>query len=172
MTLPSPVNVQDRLLCVHTDSVEPVDVGSVLPGLKVWPLMLDSENGLWVLRVRFEPGTRLPMHFHTGTVHFYQLSGTWNYVEYPEDPLVGGSYLFEPGGSVHTFMVPDDAKEPADGFMIVQGSNVNFTPEGDFINVMDAGWIEQVIVSCCEAQKRPVPRYIKPLAKVGFSDHA
>lgn len=169
MTLPSPINHQDRLLCIHTDDVEPVDISAILPGLQVWPLFLDSENGYWVLRVKFAPGTILPMHFHTGTVHFFQLSGTWHYLEHPEDPLKQNSYMYEPGGSIHTFSVPADANEPADGFMVVQGSNVNFTPEGEFINVMDAGWIEHVIVECCKAQGRPVPTYIKPLAKAGFS---
>lgn len=170
MTLPSPINMQDRLLTVHTGDLDPVDVSAALPGVKVWPLFLDSENGLWVLRVQFQQGTRLPMHFHTGTVHFYTLSGTWNYIEHPEDPQVSNSYLYEPGGSIHTFMVPDDATEPADGFMVVQGSNVNFTAEGEFVNVMDAGWIEEVILECCKAQGRPVPRYIKPKAKAGFSN--
>jgi quercetin dioxygenase-like cupin family protein len=169
MALPEPHNHQDRLLCVHTADVEPVDVSAVLPGIKVWPLFLDSENGIWVLRVQFAPGTELPMHFHTGTVHFYQLSGSWNYKEYPEDILKADSYLYEPGGSIHTFHVPTDAKVPADGFMMVQGANVNFTPEGEYINIMDAGWIEHVILECCKAQGKPTPRYIKPMAKAGFS---
>lgn len=170
MALPTTINDQERLLCVHTDDIDPVDVGAVLPGLKVWPLFLDSENGYWVLRVQFQPGTRLPMHFHTGSVHFYQLSGVWNYLEYPDDVLKANSYLYEPGGSIHTFSVPDAATEPADGFMVVQGSNVNFTPQGEFVNVMDAGWIEEVIIECCRAQGRPLPRYIRPKAKAGFSD--
>jgi len=170
MTLPSPINIQDRLLTVHTDTIEPIDLATDMPGLKVWPLFLDSENGVWVLRVEFQPGTKLPMHFHTGTVHFYTMSGTWNYVEHPEDPQVSNSYLYEPGGSIHTFMVPEDAKEPADGFMVIQGSNVNFTQEGEFMNVMDAGWIEAVLLKACKEQGRPVPRYIKPMAKAGFTD--
>ncbi len=169
MVFPATIHDQDRLLCLHTADIEPIDIGDVIPGLKVWPLFLDSENGLWVLRVQFQPGIRLPMHFHTGTVHFYQLSGVWNYVEYPNDVLKSGSYLYEPGGSVHTFMVPDDATEPADGFMLVNGANVNFTEEGEFMNVMDAGWIETVINECAKAQGKTA-RYIKPKTHAGYSD--
>ena len=170
MAIPYPVNEQDRLLCIHTDDADPIDIGDVLPGVKVWPLFLDSENGIWVLRAEFQPGVTLPMHFHTGSVHFYQLSGEWHYLEHPEDVQKSGSYLYEPGGSVHTFHVPETAKEPANGFMMVQGSNVNFTPEGEFVNVMDAGWIEMVINECAKTQGLAAPRYIKPRGKAGFSD--
>jgi len=169
MTLPTTINRQDRLLCIHTGTEEPIDISAVLPGLRVWPLFLDSEKGVWVLKVEFQPGTRLPMHFHTGTVHFYQLSGHWFYDEHDQDVLVEGSYLYEPGGSIHTFTVPDDAEEPAIGFMVVEGANINFTPEGEFINVMDAGWIETVINTCAKANGQKA-RYIKPSGKAGFSN--
>ncbi|MEQ8511655.1 MAG: 2,4'-dihydroxyacetophenone dioxygenase family protein [Algiphilus sp.] len=169
MSIPKPINRQDRLLCLHTSDVEPVDIGAVLPGVKAWPLFLDSENGVWVIKAEFAPGTQVPMHFHTGTVHFYQLSGEWYYLEHVEDVQKPGSYLYEPGGSVHTFAVPADAKEPAVGFMVVQGANINFDENGEFINVMDAGWIEQVINECAKAAGQS-PRYIKPKAKAGFTD--
>lgn len=169
MPLPEPINRQDRLLCIHTADVDPIDVSDVLPGVKVWPLFLDSENGLWVIKAEFAPGTILPMHFHTGTVHFYQLSGEWNYLEHAEDVLKPGSYLYEPGASIHTFHVPESATEPAVGFMVVNGSNVNFTEQGEFVNVMDAGWIEWLVNRCAEAQGKTA-RYIKPRAKAGYSD--
>ncbi len=169
MPIPSPINRQDRLLCLHTADVEPIDVSDVLPGLRIWPLYLNSEAGIWVLKVEFAPGVELPMHFHTGTVHFYQLSGEWFYKEHPEDVLKAGSYLYEPGGSVHTFHVPADAVEPAVGFMVVEGANVNFTADGEFVSVMDAGWIEHVVVECARTQGKPV-RYIRPHAASGFSD--
>jgi quercetin dioxygenase-like cupin family protein len=143
-------------------------VGAILPGLKVWPLYLNSEKGMWVLKVEFQPGTKLPMHFHTGTVHFYQLSGSWHYLEHADDVLKAGSYLYEPGGSIHTFYVPEDATEPAVGFMVVEGANINFTDDGEFINVMDAGWIEEVVTMCAKANGQ-VARFIKPLGKSGFN---
>lgn len=168
MPLPEPINRQDRLLCLHTAEMDAIDIGAVLPGVKVWPLFLDSENGLWVIKAEFAPGTEVPMHFHTGTVHFYQTSGAWFYKEHAEDVLKAGSYLYEPGGSIHTFHVPKDATEPAVGFMVVEGANINFTPEGEFINVMDAGWIEHVVNECAKAQGQTA-RYIKPQAKAGFT---
>jgi len=169
MPMPSPINRQDRLLCLHTADVEPIDVSAVLPGLRIWPLYLNSEAGIWVLKVEFAPGVELPTHFHTGTVHFYQISGEWFYKEHPEDVLKAGSYLYEPGGSIHTFHVPADAAEPAVGFMVVEGSNINFTEDGEYVSVMDAGWIEQVVVECARAQGQ-TPRYIKPGAASGFTD--
>ena len=170
MTLPNQINKQDRLLCVHTDEIAPVDIGDVMPGLKIWPLFLDSENGYWVIRMEAAPGMSVPMHFHTGTVHFYQISGRWNYSEYPDDEMGPNSYLYEPGGSIHTFNVPSDATEPANGFMVVHGANVNFDADGEYLSIMDTGWLEHVIHECCKQQGRAVPRYVKPKAAAGFSD--
>lgn len=56
----------------------------------------------------FHPGVVLPTHYHTGTVHLWTLSGRWNYLEYPDQPQRAGSYLFEPGSSIHTLSVPAD----------------------------------------------------------------
>ena len=82
MTLPDVINHQDFLLTLDTSTL-PV-VKDALPGVDIYPLFLDAENGLWVLRAQFHPGVTLPMHFHTGTVHFYTLSGCWYYLEYPD----------------------------------------------------------------------------------------
>jgi len=155
MTLPEIINHQDFLLSLDT-TTEPVVV-EALPGVDVWPLFLDAENGVWVIRAKFKPGTTLPKHFHTGSVHFYTLSGMWNYVEYPNQPQTAGCYLYEPGGSIHTF----HTAEGADGFMVVYGANINFDDEGNFVNIMDAGWIEQAVIAAAKSQGI-TPRYIKP----------
>ncbi len=168
MTLPSPINHQDLLLDLDTSKLPLIK--NALPGVDIWPLFLDAENGLWVLRARFQPGTTLPMHFHTGTVHFYTTAGCWYYLEYPDQKQTAGCYLYEPGGSVHTFHVAEDADEPADGFMVVAGCNVNFDADGNFVNIMDAGWIEQAILEAARAQGMATPRYIKPKRGAGFSD--
>ena len=169
MALPTTITHQARLLTVNINQ-EPGITSEVLPGLHSHPLFLDPENGTWVLYVKFDPGTILPTHFHTGTVHFYTTAGTWHYLEYPEDKQVAGSYLYEPGGSIHTFCVPADATERAEGFMVVSGANINFGADGEFINIMDAGWIEDLLVASCKAQGRKVPRYIKPKKGARFSD--
>ncbi len=67
MALPDIINHQDFLLTIHTNDEKLIK--NALPGVHIYPLMLDSENGVWVLRVLFEPGTVLPKHFHTGVVH-------------------------------------------------------------------------------------------------------
>lgn len=166
MTLPTMAHHLERLLCVHTEQEKLIK--NVLPGVHIYPLMLDVENGVWVLRAQFDPGVTLPNHFHTGTVHLYTLSGCWHYIEYPEDKQVAGSYLFEPGGSIHTFHTPQSNEEITDTFMIVAGANINFDPDGNFINVMDAGWIEEIMLAAAKSQGI-TPRYIKPGSTYDFS---
>ncbi len=91
MALPDPINHQQFLLTLNTSEL-PV-VKDALPGVDIWPLFLDAENGTWVIRAHFQPGITLPCHFHTGTVHFYTLSGCWYYLEYPDQKQTAGSYL-------------------------------------------------------------------------------
>lgn len=168
MTIPDFVNHQDFLLTLDTSKMPAIK--DAIPGLDIYPLFLDAENGLWVLRVQFQPGVTLPKHFHTGTVHFYTLSGCWYYLEYPEQKQTAGCYLYEPGGSVHTFHTPEDNEGITDGFMVVAGANINFDEDGNYINTMDAGWIEQAVVAAADAQGLSAPRYIKPKRGAGFSD--
>ena len=166
MPLPNVVTHQDRLLSVNINNSR--EFPGSEPGSTIIPLFLDRENGVWVLYGKFDPGTTLPPHFHTGTVHFFTTKGQWNYVEYPEDSQTAGSYLYEPGGSVHTFSVPADAKEPAEGFMVVYGANVIFS-EGEFQSVRDAGAIEEGILAAARKAGVPVPRYIRPKGGAEFS---
>lgn len=153
------INHQSRLLTIN------INASTFLPGggegASIIPLFLDRENGIWVLYGKFKPGTRLPTHFHTGVVHFYTTKGQWSYLEYPDDIQIAGSYLYEPGGSIHTFTVAADATEDAEGFMVVHGANVNF--DGDkFLGIRDAGAIEDGILKYSSANNLPVPLYITP----------
>ena len=166
MALPKVVTHQDRLLSVNIH--ESQEFPGSESGSTIIPLFLDRENGVWVLYGKFDPGTTLPPHFHTGTVHFFTTKGQWNYVEYPDDPQTAGSYLYEPGGSVHTFSVPADAKEPAEGFMVVYGANVIFA-DGEYQGVRDAGAIEEGILAAARNAGLPVPRYIRPKGGAEFS---
>ena len=168
MTLPETIKHQDALLTLDTSQLPCVK--GALPGVDIHPLFLDPENGLWVIRASFAPGVTLPMHFHTGTVHFYTLSGCWHYLEYPEDKQTAGCYLYEPGGSIHTFHTPEENEGPTEGIMVVAGANVNFDADGNYVNIMDAGWIEQAVLAAAEAQGMSPLRYIKPKRGAGFSD--
>jgi hypothetical protein len=102
-------------------------------------------------------------------VHFFTTKGEWSYVEYPDDKQTAGSYLYEPGGSIHQFKVAKDAAQDAEGFMVVNGANVNFTEEGEFLDVTDALSIEQAMHQISEAMQKTPPVYIKPKSGAGFS---
>ncbi|NVC92310.1 2,4'-dihydroxyacetophenone dioxygenase [Vibrio natriegens] len=166
MSLPEVINHQDFLLTLNTN--EESLIKDALPGVDIYPLFLDAENGTWVVRAIFKPGITLPKHYHTGVVHFYTLSGMWHYLEYPDQKQTAGSYLYEPGGSIHTFHCPEESGG-ADGFMVIQGANINFDQDDNFVNIMDSSWIEQVVIATAKAQGI-VPRYIKPGAIAGLSD--
>jgi 2,4'-dihydroxyacetophenone dioxygenase len=148
MTQPDVVTKQDRLLTVSTSASKFLE-GLLHPGIKAYPLFLDPHNGVWVLRVKFAPGVTLPLHFHTGTVHIYTMSGAWYYTEYPDQVQKAGDYLYEPGGSIHQFNTPASNTEDTDTFMVVTGSNINFAPDGTYLGLMDAGmikaWVDQGI---------------------------
>ena len=160
MPLPNVINHQASLLTVNINEQE--SVVHPTDRYEIQPLFLDAENGTWVMYAKFPPGTRLPLHFHTGTVHFFTTKGTWHYIEHPEDKQTAGSYLYEPGGSIHQFYVPSDAVEAAEGFMVVSGANVNFDENNQFTDITDAGAIEQAILSVCNEAGRKTPQYVKP----------
>lgn len=140
MPLPDLIHNQKELLTLNTKEL-PIYSDAVVPGVDVQPLFLDPQNGVWALRVIFHPGVVLPTHYHTGTVHLWTLSGRWSYLEYPDQPQTAGSYLFEPGSSVHTFSVPADNTEPTETLMVVSGSNVNFDEDGNYVGLLDANSI-------------------------------
>jgi quercetin dioxygenase-like cupin family protein len=166
MSQPTPTTKQERLLSVNIE--DGVALPGSAPGSTIIPLFLDRENGVWVLYGKFEPGTRLPTHFHTGVVHFYTTKGEWHYLEYPQDVQRAGSYLFEPGGSVHTFCVPEHATQAAEGFMVVFGANINFI-DGEFVGIRDAGFIEDALLESARQAGLPLPRYIRPKGGAEFT---
>ncbi|MEJ8855128.1 2,4'-dihydroxyacetophenone dioxygenase family protein [Variovorax robiniae] len=162
MQMTFPTARHDRLLTVDTSKAAWVK-DALAPGIDVCPVFLDAQNGIWGLRARFAPGTTLPKHLHTGTVHMFTLSGSWNYVEHPEQPQTAGCYLYEPGGSLHQFMTPSSNSEATDTFMLVFGANVNFDAEGNFIGMADAGLIEMALNKAAGAQGLSPLNYIRGL---------
>lgn len=121
-------------------------------GVHFKPLMLDLENGVWVVLATFAPGARIPLHYHTGTVHAWTISGSWHYLEYADQPQTAGSYLFEPGASVHTLSCPAENTEDTVVLFIVNGSNINFTDDGAFHSILDAALIAHLTSTLAEAQ--------------------
>ncbi|MFG0723388.1 2,4'-dihydroxyacetophenone dioxygenase family protein [Pseudomonas sp. GLN_6] len=163
MPMPIPVFDHKDLLTLNTNELPIYEdaLAPHFPGVDVQPLYLDPNLGVWTLRVRFHPGVTLPTHYHTGPVHLFTMSGKWNYLEYPDQPQTAGCYLYEPGGSIHTLHVPADNTEITDTFMVVYGANVNFH-EGNFVNVMDATDIMQVIDRLVQERGLEPAKYIRP----------
>jgi 2,4'-dihydroxyacetophenone dioxygenase len=133
----------------HEDELPFVDFGD---GTHLQLLQVDVEAGLWVVRTRFEPGVTIATHKHTGTVHAFTLTGSWLYLEYPDDVNRPGSYLFEPAGSVHTLHVPDHVEGLTDVFFTIQGANLNLDEAGNVTTVVDAGLIREVYLATCASQ--------------------
>ena len=68
----------------------------------------------------------------------YTLSGRWEYREYPDQPQIAGSYLYEPAGTVHTFFTPADNTEDTVTLWWMQGAQVSFNDDGTFHSLTDA----------------------------------
>lgn len=95
-------------------------------------------------------------------MHLWTLSGKWNYLEHPDQPQTAGSYLFEPGGSVHTLSVPADNTELTETLMVVSGSNINFDQDGNYVGILDANSIIQLIDYLIQERGLEPARYITP----------
>lgn len=133
-----------------------VDLGD---GSDLQLLQCDVEAGLWVIRTRFSPGYEVQTHKHTGEVFAFTISGSWKYREYPE-VNTAGSYLFEPAGSVHTLIVPEDNEGVTDVWFAIRGANLNLDEAGNVTAVLDAALIRDFYLGACEAQGLPRPAVI------------
>ena len=71
-----------------------------------------------------------------------------------------GSYLFEPAGSVHTLIVPEDNTEVTDVWFAIQGANLNLDENDEIQMVIDAALIRDVYLGACEAAGLPRPPVI------------
>lgn len=158
--IPTPIINHKDLLTLNTNELPIFE--EALPGVDAQPLFLDPHENVWVLRAIFKPGVVLPKHYHTGTVHLFTLSGSWNYVEYPDQPQTAGSYLFEPGGSIHTFMTPADNTENTDTLMVVHGANINFDEKGNYVGIMDTTWFMQIFDNLVKERGMEPAKYITP----------
>ena len=122
-------------------------------------VQVDTDTGLWVIRVRFEPGVTIQKHRHTGEVFAFTLSGSWRYLEYP-DINTAGSYLHEPSGSIHTLHVPATNKEITDVWFAIHGANLNLGAAGNVESVLDAATVLEIYRGQCKALGIAVPAVI------------
>ncbi len=164
--VPAPANsiIHDQTSLLSVNMHDSGFVENALPGISIVPFFLDAENGVWVIYVKLEAGAAVPTHFHTGAVHLFTLKGEWYYKEHPNDVQREGSYLYEPASSYHTLVT----ETGAEFFNVVIGSNINFNPDGSFLNIMDAGWIAERLDQIAAETGKPTPRYIKP-GDAGFT---
>lgn len=91
-------------------------------------LHVDLHQGLWIVRARFNPGVTLTPHYHSGPVYGVTLKGSWYYAETPNEVNRPGSYIFEPAGSIHTLVVPEQ-DEVVEAWFAMHGCNVDFDPD-------------------------------------------
>ena len=155
--LPLPAMPQDKLLSVNVERIPLLKDLLGVPGIHIKPLRLDPERNEWVFMAVLAPGCTLPLHYHTGPAQVYTLSGRWCYREYPDQPQTAGSYLYEPAGSVHTLVVPEENTEPTDVFFAIWGANLNLDADGNVESVLDAGMVLQGYYLMCEAAGLPKP---------------
>ena len=128
---------QDEILTVNVADI-PLLKDAAVPGIHLQTLRLDPQRGELVILATIAPGVELPIHYHTGTAEVYTLSGRWEYREYPDQPQVAGSYLYEPAGTVHTFFTPEDNTEDTVTLWWMQGAQVSFNDDGTFHSLTDA----------------------------------
>jgi quercetin dioxygenase-like cupin family protein len=150
---------QQRLLSVNASDV-PLFINGYGPGVSFQPLRLDAEHNEWVILATFAPGSGVPLHYHTGPAEVFTLQGSWGYKEYPDQPQTAGSYLYEPGGSVHTLFTPADNTEDTVMLIRVSGANINFDDDGGYLSILDAVAIRHLTDTLSAAQGLSVACYI------------
>lgn len=129
------------------------------PGVSVQLMQVDFDHNIRVTRALLDPGLRLRTHIHTGHVFAWTLAGTWKYLEYSE-ASEANSYLYEPAGSEHTLVVPEDSTQPADVIFIVHGSNLELGDTGAFEGATDAAAIARAYLRACKELGLPRPDVI------------
>ena len=127
---------------------------------KLQLLHVNIEAGLWVVRTLFAPGTTVQKHKHTGEIFAFTSSGSWYYLEYPDDFNVAGSYLYEPAGSIHTLRVPESNTEDTEVCFVMNGANLNLNSQDEVESVLDAGVMLETYYAMCEAQGDGVPEVL------------
>ena len=129
------------------------------PGVEMQVVQVDIPSGLWVVRMRMQPGATLHTHKHSGEVYAFTLAGSWKYLEY-DAVNRAGSYLYEPAGSIHTLHVPASNTEVTDVWFAIRGPNLNLDAAGGVTLILDAGLVLRVYLSKCRKLGLPRPAVI------------
>lgn len=161
---------QKQLLTVNENDIPLLD-NFIGEGVSARALRLDLEHNEWVAVATFAPGASFPLHYHTGPAEIYTLKGRWVYKEYPTQPQTAGSYLYEPGGSVHTLYAPADNTEDTVMFVRVCGANINFDEQGAFHSMLDALQLRYLVDTVTAERGLKPSRYIEG-GEAGFTEEA
>ena len=156
--LPTPPDLSTFPAALHVGDSDCPWVDSLV-GFDLKVVQVRISEGLWVVRNRFRPGARIQRHKHTGPVLAFTLSGSWKYEEYPEVNRAG-SFLYEPAGSIHTLIVPEDNTEDTDVWFAVWGANLNLDADGNVESVFDAQFVLDGYLGLCEAARLPTPKVL------------
>jgi ChrR-like protein with cupin domain len=70
---------------------------------------VDLASNLWIAPQRFEPGTQVLRHRHTGPVHVSTTAGAWKYLEYDDVNRAGSRERSTDGGQSQ----PREGRRPA-----------------------------------------------------------
>ena len=121
-------------------------------GVRIQLLYVDMNAGTWIARVRFEPGTTIDTHYHTGHIFAFTVAGKWFYTEYPDVVNGPGSFLFEPAHSIHTLTIPPDQKGETDVWFVLHGTNINIDSAGSITSLTDGKGVLQYYRALCAEQ--------------------
>lgn len=119
-------------------------------------LQVKVSEGVWVVEFIFAAGYTSQMHKHLGPVWGFTHSGAWKYKEY-DYVNRAGSFLYEPGGSTHTFECLDDNTHAS---FVVGGPQYEVNPDGTPGAISDPESVLQFYYSLCEAQGLPRPKVL------------
>lgn len=131
----------------------------IMKGVAVQVVHADIKLGIWVTRMRAQPGVTLTRHKHTGEVFAFTLAGSWKYHEYPEINTAG-SYLYEPPGSIHTLHVLESNVGVTDVWFAIRGANLYLNASDAIESMADATGALQRYLDACRATGHPIPDVI------------
>ncbi len=137
------------LLTVNIDQI-PLLKDAMGPGIHIKPLRPTPKRDRWCSWPPWRPVASC--HPLPPVPQVYTFSGCWRYAEYPDPPQTAGDYLYEPGGSVHTFVCPEDNTEDTVVLLWMEGAQIGFNQDGTLHHINDATSIQHVTETVLAAQ--------------------
>ena len=119
-------------------------------------LLVSADTGTWVVHNRFAPGVATPTHRHTGRVFAVTMSGAWRYAEY-DWVARAGSVVHEKAGVTHTLLIPRDNESETEVLFVVEGGNVYFDENGNYLFFQDGFSLLHDYLRKCEEQGFSAP---------------